>query len=310
MSQKPKKKGHSQAHQNKEKWRHNPNSVLTKKILALDHYCLCYRCEAQIEWRKTYRKYKPLKAMRKCNGCLGHEINRAYHTFCDKCATERGICAKCGIKYDITAKVKPVSDLEMLDTLKHADLKERYKRTILRNWERGLFLNADVLSIINLLLNGEHVVWEDWVVEDDCCDDDGHDHGAKLSKGAQQLLARQKLDLSDLVEDEKADATTTAATTTTTTTTTANTTGGDTTKSTTTPANTNTTTTSQEESIATSTAPTTTKIPTTTDTATTSPETTNKDTNTEPVVKKKITVLPKQTTSRVGAMAAAMPTKK
>lgn len=165
MSQK--KKGHAPAHQNKYTWAHNPHSKLTKKIAALEHYNLCYRCDQQIEWRKQYRKYKPLSAMRRCSVCSNHAITRAYHTICDDCAQHRQVCAKCAKPYDITAKSKPIPDEEVLEAIRLSQIKERFKRTIMRNWERGLFVNSDILKILDLLNNGKEVIWEDWLQQDE-----------------------------------------------------------------------------------------------------------------------------------------------
>ena len=57
----PAKKG-PPAHQNKFAFKHNPGSKLTKKILAAPIVGLCRRCSEIVEWRKKYRKYKPLTA--------------------------------------------------------------------------------------------------------------------------------------------------------------------------------------------------------------------------------------------------------
>ena len=50
------------AYQNKVAFYHNRNSKKTKTILSLPNAGLCKRCHDIIEWKKKYRKYKPLKA--------------------------------------------------------------------------------------------------------------------------------------------------------------------------------------------------------------------------------------------------------
>ena len=40
---------------------HNPKSKKTARILSINHSGLCKRCNEVIEWKKQYRKYKPLK---------------------------------------------------------------------------------------------------------------------------------------------------------------------------------------------------------------------------------------------------------
>jgi hypothetical protein len=81
-----KKKGHHPAHQNTFAFQHNPGSKLTAKILASPNVGLCRRCHDKIEWRKQYRKYKPLSQPSRCNICKRRNITAAYHTICDSCA--------------------------------------------------------------------------------------------------------------------------------------------------------------------------------------------------------------------------------
>lgn len=47
-------------HQNAFAFKHNPKSKKTERILSLPIRGLCEKCRKQIEWRKKYRKYKPL----------------------------------------------------------------------------------------------------------------------------------------------------------------------------------------------------------------------------------------------------------
>ena len=83
---KKKKKGRAPAHQNKYAFRHNPKSKKTDKILASPNVGVCRRCHEKIEWRKQYRKYKPLTQPGKCNLCQRRNIKAAYHTICGDCA--------------------------------------------------------------------------------------------------------------------------------------------------------------------------------------------------------------------------------
>lgn len=129
------------AHQNRFAYKHNKNSKITKRILAINHHGLCERCSEQIEWRKSYRKYKPLKAPAKCRGCDQRNVKRAYHTMCGSCAGGQRVCAKC---------VKPLSvmSLEEIEArrLRHNatkleslidGLREREKRAIRRQMANG-----------------------------------------------------------------------------------------------------------------------------------------------------------------------------
>jgi hypothetical protein len=47
-------------HQNSFAFKHNPKSRKTERILSMPIHGLCEKCRKQIEWRKKYRKYKPL----------------------------------------------------------------------------------------------------------------------------------------------------------------------------------------------------------------------------------------------------------
>jgi hypothetical protein len=84
-----------QKHQNTYAFKHNKNSILTRKIKQspLDH--LCERCMNQVEWRINFRKYKPLSAPSKCNLCDMKNVYKAYRSICDVCANAKKICTKC-----------------------------------------------------------------------------------------------------------------------------------------------------------------------------------------------------------------------
>mmetsp|Transcript_9641 Transcript_9641/g.27037 ORF Transcript_9641/g.27037 Transcript_9641/m.27037 type:complete len:173 (-) Transcript_9641:1857-2375(-) len=88
------------AHQNKFAYKHNPKSKKTQKILASPVSGLCAHCTEIIEWRKQYRKYKPLTAPRRCQVCEQKTIKQAYHNLCEPCSKKDGLCAKCRKPWD------------------------------------------------------------------------------------------------------------------------------------------------------------------------------------------------------------------
>ena len=91
------KRTRPQMHQNTTAFHHNPSSKLTAKILASPiSNLLCPSCVKVIEWRKQYRKYKPLSVPKKCIGCGEKRIKAAYHSRCDECTRAGDVCAKCG----------------------------------------------------------------------------------------------------------------------------------------------------------------------------------------------------------------------
>lgn len=95
------------AHANRHAFKHNPSSKLTKQILASPiSSTLCPGCVEVIEWRKRYRKYKPLTVAKRCARCgEGRAVKEAYHVICGDCArggselkssnSSGAVCAKC-----------------------------------------------------------------------------------------------------------------------------------------------------------------------------------------------------------------------
>jgi len=85
-----KKKGHQPKYLNKNgAFRHNIKSKKTDKILSLSNANVCSKCHEKIEWRKRYRKYKPLTQPSKCNICGQKNVKAAYHTICVSCAKSK-----------------------------------------------------------------------------------------------------------------------------------------------------------------------------------------------------------------------------
>eukprot|EP00752_Nemacystus_decipiens_P006286 g5666.t2 len=85
-------------HQNTFAFRHNPKSQKTAKILSSVNAGLCPSCHDKVEWRKRYRKYKPLRQPATCNDCHKKTITAAYHKICATCARERRVCPWCCTK--------------------------------------------------------------------------------------------------------------------------------------------------------------------------------------------------------------------
>lgn len=108
----PQSKGRVPSHQNAFAFRHNPKSKLTEKIAAMPIRGLCRRCRDKIEWRKKYRKYKPLTQPSKCNTCGKRNVNAAYHTICEGCASKDKVCEMC-------TKEKQIKDPREEDTEEH-----------------------------------------------------------------------------------------------------------------------------------------------------------------------------------------------
>lgn len=190
-SQKPRRP----AHQNKFAFFHNPHSSLTKKIAGIHHVGLCPRCNAQIEWRKKYRKYKPLKEPGRCRGCQEKKVTRAYHTLCSDCAQQKQVCPKCCQPHENTDESSSLKDSEVVTFLNNSNVQERLRRSIFRNWEKGLLRTSDIPKMVERAESGKTVDWHDFAVEvegggegdeeddDDSAFDDDEDDGDDRKAG-------------------------------------------------------------------------------------------------------------------------------
>ncbi len=147
------------AYQNKYGFRHNKNSKKTAKILALPNCGVCRRCHEIIEWRKKFRKYKPIKDPAKCADCGGRTVLFAYHTICNDCAVKRGgVCPKCCKSESLVEESEPaaeggestgasVSD-SFLAELSEMPLKERQRRTLQRLLDRDGITESEIRESI------------------------------------------------------------------------------------------------------------------------------------------------------------------
>jgi hypothetical protein len=94
---------------------------------------VCAKCMAILEWKIKYKKYKLLKAPRKCTKCEQKTVKNAYHIMCIPCAEVQKVCPKCGKDEEIVKKNDPDRlkiDAELQRLIK--DLPERKRRTFLR----------------------------------------------------------------------------------------------------------------------------------------------------------------------------------
>eukprot|EP01125_Pyxidicula_operculata_P000806 TRINITY_DN1070_c2_g1_i1.p1 TRINITY_DN1070_c2_g1~~TRINITY_DN1070_c2_g1_i1.p1 ORF type:complete len:287 (-),score=102.55 TRINITY_DN1070_c2_g1_i1:344-1123(-) len=131
-----------QNYQNKTKFRHNKGSKLTQQILASPIEGLCKRCSEIIQWKKDYRRYKPLTEPKKCSNCNEKTVIRAYHILCQPCATKKGVCAKCKEEKPVTREFDQKKKEEIEQRELEAKLKtlhERDRKAYLRQVERGDF---------------------------------------------------------------------------------------------------------------------------------------------------------------------------
>ncbi|CAO3643744.1 unnamed protein product [Cunninghamella blakesleeana] len=182
-----KKKG--QAHQNSTAWKANKNSKKSREIQALPVYGLCQRCTDVILWRKKYKKYKPLTSVKKCTNCEEKSIKEAYHVLCNKCATEKKVCAKCleskeiiTDKSEIKTAADEVKEQQELERML-GQMTLRQQRSYLRKMERG-----DDVSNINDddLSNFEFTDSEDDEDGENQNEDDDDEDDKKVNEKAEE----------------------------------------------------------------------------------------------------------------------------
>ncbi|KAG0259322.1 hypothetical protein DFQ27_004125 [Actinomortierella ambigua] len=118
----------------------NKGSRITKQIAAMPIGGLCSKCVDVIEWRKKFRKYKPLTTARKCVNCDQKAIKEAYHVMCNNCAGEKNVCAKCLesreiVPTNIKSQKELVKEQVEFDRLL-SGMNERQRRAYLRKLER------------------------------------------------------------------------------------------------------------------------------------------------------------------------------
>eukprot|EP00946_MAST-07B_sp_MAST-7B-sp1_P004138 g4138.t1 len=130
---------------NENKFKHNSKSKKSERIMALVHTGLCFRCHDKIEWKKKYRKYKPLKRSAKCYICEQLKVTRAYHTICDDCGKERNCCVWCKLDFNKAGNKAKITREEQAQKIALerekfdadiAQLSERDKRTMQRRRQR------------------------------------------------------------------------------------------------------------------------------------------------------------------------------
>ncbi|KAL9651703.1 hypothetical protein ABK040_009318 [Willaertia magna] len=123
-------------HQNTTAFKHNKGSKKTQQIASTPNVGLCKRCHDVIEWKKQYRKYKPLTQPRRCNYCNQKTVTLAYHVICDPCAKQKKVCAKCNQAYDekLITEVTQESEIQELENIEKQmiGLSLRKQHTIIR----------------------------------------------------------------------------------------------------------------------------------------------------------------------------------
>lgn len=85
---------------------------------------VCPRCREKVQWRFKYDKYKPLKSVATCQGCRQKCVTKAYRTFCDKCAADRGVCSSCCRNMSEAISERETRDEQILEKQENAKRNE------------------------------------------------------------------------------------------------------------------------------------------------------------------------------------------
>jgi hypothetical protein len=155
------------AHQNSVAFSHNPHSRLTARIARIPNNSVCPRCAAIIDWRKRYRKYKPISAPRRCRSCQQRTVKAAYHHLCTACADSSRACAKCMQSRDVPGTSSGTSSdgstaaasssspaltaASFAQLLADCGLRERRRRLLLRAWESGEKTDGELREMVAAL---------------------------------------------------------------------------------------------------------------------------------------------------------------
>ncbi len=157
---------------------HNPKSQKSKAIMEAPINGLCKRCTEQIEWKKQYRKYKPLKAPVTCRDCKQKTVMSAYHNLCTACADRLGVCAKCTQNEEVVNRPEVDRSAEIEAKLK--TFKERTRRTLVRKIEKG---ELEAVAVLDMVGDKKKKDAEDDSDDDDDEDDDSNEEEAGVDDG-------------------------------------------------------------------------------------------------------------------------------
>ena len=119
---------------------------------------LCNRCYDILEWKKQFKKYKPLSAPSKCIACMEKRVFAAYRILCNDCSFKSMKCSKCNTEVEKfcakTVADKSKNNLKEIINM----LKEGPKKTVIRKMNEGIMLILDETKGIIEKESGEVVV--------------------------------------------------------------------------------------------------------------------------------------------------------
>ena len=137
----------------------------------------------QVEWRKKYRRYKPLTTPASCAGCHQKTVRAAYHHLCDACAQSRKVCAGCmESKHIVTSAANGEKELEAKRELLEREIKGlhlRKQQRILREFDR----TAGGMDVKGAIEKAQHGEEDD---DDDFFDDEEEEEEEEGGEGGEE----------------------------------------------------------------------------------------------------------------------------
>ncbi|CAK75083.1 unnamed protein product (macronuclear) [Paramecium tetraurelia] len=207
-------------YQNKVAFKMRFHDHYTEKIQNASLDRLCELCQAQIEWKIKYGKYKTPHDLSRCYKCEKKNIFKAYRRLCDACSDELKQCSKCTEPIEINDDSS--SGEEMDETLKC--LRERSKRTVLRKIEKGeitwdrhnkKFIDSESGEQVIVQYKKDYIdeedeqLWEDndnddnEDDEDDNSDESEEEDNTKKNKKKVQIQQQQKVQQKKIEQSKK-----------------------------------------------------------------------------------------------------------
>jgi hypothetical protein len=127
---------------------HDTSSKI-KQMNDIEITNVCAKCKNILEWKIKFKKYKILKAPKKCTQCEQKTVKSPYHIICIPCAERLKVCPKCGKVEEIVKRATP--DKQKLDSdLQNLvkGLPERKRRTFLRYMSQKEMSNGKIVCTI------------------------------------------------------------------------------------------------------------------------------------------------------------------
>merc|ERR1712065_12356 len=132
----------------------------TKDILNRPITGFCTRCYEIVDWRKRFRKYKPLSQPATCEDCKKRNVRHAYHRLCHDCRRRRKCCARCkSTKNELVVEELTEAQRTALAARAQAiisTLPVRKRKAVVRLYDAGEITLSDIIKVAGGGAAGDH----------------------------------------------------------------------------------------------------------------------------------------------------------